>query len=387
MYDLTDYADMIADRVRMDAFALALKAVIKPDSVVLDIGTGPGIHALLAAKFGARKVYAIEPNDVVHLAREVASVNGFGDRIDFYQDLSTNVSLPEQADIIISDMRGSLPLYGKHIPTIVDARERHLAKGGSLIPGRDVVWTALVDSRAAYKEMINPWSKPYALSMEPIKRTTLNSWSNGVSDRIRARHLLTEPHIWTTLDYFSIKDPNVSNSGIVQRATRDGKAYGWLVWFDTELIPDIGFSNGPDVEKIAEVYGRGFFPLLEPISITAGDTVNLSLHAELIGDEYEWRWHTCVQSQDDPDVIKADFEQSTTIAKTHENKLIAAHISNEQPGLSSDGEIAVFILEKLDGETSVERIAQQVYQAFPDRFSEPSKALFFVHELTQQFKS
>ncbi len=387
MYDLTDYADMIADRVRMDAYALALKAAIKPDSVVLDIGTGPGIHALLAAKFGARKVYAIEPNDVVHLAREVASVNGFGDRIDFYQDLSTNVTLPEQADIIISDMRGSLPLYGKHIPTIVDARERHLAKGGLLIPGRDVVWTALVDSRAAYKDMISPWSKPYALSMEPIKRTTLNSWSSAVPDRIRARHLLTEPHIWTTLDYFSIKDPNVSNSGIVQRATRDGKAYGWLIWFDTELIPDIGFSNGPDVEKIAEVYGRGFFPLLEPISIAEGDTVNLSLHAELLGDEYEWRWHTCVQSQDDPDVIKADFEQSTTIAKAYENKLIAAHISNEQPGLGTDGEVAMFILEKLDGETSVGHIAQQVCRAFPDRFSEPSKALFFVHDLTQQFKS
>jgi len=387
VYDLTDYADMMADRVRMDAYALALKAAIKPESVVLDIGTGPGIHALLAAKFGARQVYAIEPNDVVHLAREVASVNGFADRIAFYQDLSTNVTLPERADIIISDMRGSLPLYGKHIPTIADARERHLTKGGLLIPGRDVVWTALVDSHAAYKDMISPWSKPYALSMEPIKRTTLNSWSNAVADRIRARHLLTEPHIWANLDYFSIKDPNVSNSGIVQRATRDGIAHGWLVWFDTELIPDIGFSNGPDVEKIAEVYGRGFFPLLEPISIAEGDTVNLSLHAELLGDEYEWRWHTCIQSQDDPDAIKANFEQSTTIAKAYENKLIAPHISNEQPRLGTDGEVAVFILEKLDGETSVGRIAQQVCRAFPDRFSEPSKALFFVHELVQQFKS
>jgi hypothetical protein len=106
-----------------------------------------------------------------------------------------------------------------------------------------------------------------------------------------------------------------------------------------------------------------------------------------MGDAYEWRWHTRVQSQDDPDVIKVDFEQSTMIAKAYENKLIAPHISNEQPELGKDGELAVFILEKLDGETSVERIAQQICQAFPDRFSEPSKALFFVHELTQQFKA
>ena len=33
-YDLIDYADMIADRVRMDAYALALKAVVKPESVI-----------------------------------------------------------------------------------------------------------------------------------------------------------------------------------------------------------------------------------------------------------------------------------------------------------------------------------------------------------------
>ena len=146
VYNLNDYGRMIADQVCMDAYARALKAAVTPNSVVLDIGAATGIHALLACKFGARQVYAVEPNDAIHLAREVAVANGFGGQIDFIQDLSTNVVLPEPADIIVSDMRGVLPLFGQHIPAIVDARQRHLATGGLLIPQRDTLWVALVEA-------------------------------------------------------------------------------------------------------------------------------------------------------------------------------------------------------------------------------------------------
>ena len=386
MYDLTDYAEMIADRVRMDAYALALKAAIKPDSVVLDIGTGPGIHALLAAKFGARKVYAIEPNDAVHLARQVAQVNGFGDRIEFIQDLSPRVTLPDRADVIVSDIRGSLPMYRSHIPTIIDARTRHLREGGTLIPYRDVMYAALVDSPRAYSGVIRPWDRPYAISMEPIKQIVLNTWSDDVAYDLRQKHLLTKPHQWATLDYLAVDDPDVGSSSIVLEATRDGKAYGWLVWFDTELSPGIGFSNGPDVDRISEVYGRGFFPLMEPVSVQEGDIINLSIHANLHGKEYEWGWHTCILEGDDKDAIKADYDQSTTIAKMNEDKLISPYISLEKPGIGTDGEIALYILQRMDGHTSVDSIGHQVNEAFSQRFSDRQEAIFFVHQLTKQFK-
>lgn len=386
MYDLSDYAEMIVDRVRMDAYALALKAVVKPDSVVLDIGTGPGMHALLAAKFGARKVYAIEPNDAVHLAREVARANGFSDRIEFYQDLSTNVTLPERADVIVSDIRGSLPMYGRHIPTIIDARERHLRRGGTLIPYRDMMYAALVDSPRAYREVIRAWDSPYAISMEPIKQIVLNTWSDQVAYDLRQRHLLTEPQQWAAMDYLTVEDPDVGSSSIVCEATREGIAYGWLVWFDTELSPGIGFSNGPSVDRISEVYGRGFFPLREPVSVQEGDQINLSIHANLVGDEYEWRWHTCILNGDDPDDVKADYDQSTETAKRSEDELIFPFISLEKPGIGRDGEIALYILQRMDGHTSIDSIGHQVNEAFHQRFSDRQEAIFFVHQIAKQFK-
>ncbi|MBW3656542.1 MAG: hypothetical protein KY444_10570 [Gemmatimonadetes bacterium] len=39
-YSLLGYGDMMADRVRMDAYAAALEQAVRPGSVVLDIGTG-----------------------------------------------------------------------------------------------------------------------------------------------------------------------------------------------------------------------------------------------------------------------------------------------------------------------------------------------------------
>ena len=121
---------MLADAPRMNAYSAALRQSLKPDSVVLDLGCGPGVFALLACKLGARRVYAVEPNNVIGLAREAAAANGLADRIEFFDKLSTEIALPEPATIIVSDLRGVLPLFQQHIPAIIDARKRLLARDG-----------------------------------------------------------------------------------------------------------------------------------------------------------------------------------------------------------------------------------------------------------------
>jgi len=95
-YSVAVYGEMMGDGVRMRAYEQALREAVKPGSVVLDIGTGTGIFAMLAARFGARRVYAIEPADAIQVARDIAAANGCADRIEFIQGLSTAVSLPER---------------------------------------------------------------------------------------------------------------------------------------------------------------------------------------------------------------------------------------------------------------------------------------------------
>src|SRR5215212_8956553 len=161
MYSLHFYGQMLADAPRMDAYATALRHVIRPDSIVMDLGCGPGVFALLAGKLGARRVYAVEPNNVVGLAREAAAANGFADLVEFFEQLSTEITLPEPATIIVSDLRGVLPFFQQHLPSIIDARKRLLARDGVLIPQRDILWAAIVEAPEQYDEIIRPWQNQF----------------------------------------------------------------------------------------------------------------------------------------------------------------------------------------------------------------------------------
>ena len=48
MYSIMGFGAMIEDKGRMNAYVSALKATVKNGDVVVDIGTGTGIAALLA---------------------------------------------------------------------------------------------------------------------------------------------------------------------------------------------------------------------------------------------------------------------------------------------------------------------------------------------------
>src|SRR6266571_1164439 len=110
-YDIYSYGRMIQDSIRTGAYAEALRRSISPNSVVLDLGTGVGIWALVACQLGARKVFAVDANDAIQVAREIAAVNGYTDKIEFIQNLSTRITLPEQADVIVTDMHGIVPMF------------------------------------------------------------------------------------------------------------------------------------------------------------------------------------------------------------------------------------------------------------------------------------
>src|SRR5262245_47223326 len=103
---------MLQDRPRIDAYGESMRRSIRAGDVVADIGSGTGYFSLLACQLGARKVYAIEPGIGIELARECARASGLGDRIECIRDISTRIDLPEKANVIISDLRGALPLHG-----------------------------------------------------------------------------------------------------------------------------------------------------------------------------------------------------------------------------------------------------------------------------------
>ncbi len=157
MYSLHDFGDMIGDAERFGAYSKAIAKAVRPGDAVLEIGCGPGVFALLACRAGAKKVYAIDSEDVVQFARQLAAANGFEDRIEFIQSDSRKAELPERVNVIVSDIRGVLPLCGHAISSIEDARQRFLAPGGILIPQRDTLKASLVEAADYYSRLTSPW--------------------------------------------------------------------------------------------------------------------------------------------------------------------------------------------------------------------------------------
>ena len=304
MYSIDTYGRMIADAPRMDAYAAALRRVVKPDSVVMDLGSGPGVFALLACKLGARRVYAVEPASVIGLAREVAAANGFADRIEFFENVSTEISLPEPATIILSDLRGILPWFQKHIPSIKDARARLLARGGVLIPQRDILWATVVEAPDRYEELVGPWQNN-EFDLSAGKRLVTNILRKT---RIKPEQLLVEPVCWTKIDYYEVESPNVC-AEISWRVERNGTAHGVVVWFDSELVDGVSFSNHPAEPEL--IYGNGLFTFSEPVEVAEGEQIRLRLEAKLIEDDYIWRWDTDFFAGADETRPKVSFKQST----------------------------------------------------------------------------
>ncbi|HEU4510765.1 MAG TPA: 50S ribosomal protein L11 methyltransferase [Pyrinomonadaceae bacterium] len=306
MYSLHFYGRMIAGGPRMDAYAAALHHTIKPDSVVMDLGCGPGVFALLACKLGARRVYAVEPESVIAIAREAAAANGYADQIEFFEEFSTRINLPEPATIIVSDLRGVLPWFQQHIPAIIDARQRLLARGGTLIPRRDVLWAAVVESANAYEEIVGPWEgNGFDLDLSAGTRRVTNTWRKT---RIEPAELLTDPICWTTIDYYEVNSPDI-RAEISWRAGRKGSAHGIAVWFDTVLVDGIGFSNHPNEPEL--IYGNGLFPFVKPVEVMEGERISVRLTAKMVEDNYVWCWDTDVFSRDDETRPKVSFKQST----------------------------------------------------------------------------
>jgi protein arginine N-methyltransferase 1 len=378
MYSVRDYGSMIADRVRMDAFTRALALVVRPGSLVLDLGTGAGIFALVACRLGARRVYAIEPNSIIQAAREIAAANNFGDRITFLEQRSEEVRLPERVDVIVADVRGVLPCLDGGVHAVIDARQRFLAPGGAMIGRRDTVWVALVESPELYGSHFSGWDdRTLGFDQLAARRIVANTWSKG---RVDAGQLLTDAWCCATLDYETVTSSDL-HAEISWTPSRRGTAHGLVAWFDAELADGVGFSNAPGKPEL--VYGSAFFPWIEPVPLEAGDRVTVTLEGRLQGgDRYIWTWDSRVDRPGRPPV---EFRQTTLLSDVVSPTAMKRRALQYKPVLGEEGQIDRFVLSAMNGRASIGTIARRMRARYPRRFASLRDAVTRAGDLSARF--
>jgi type I protein arginine methyltransferase len=382
VYSLAAFGRMVTDRLRTDAYAEALRREIKTGDVVVDIGTGPGILSLIACRSGARRVYAFEPSGVIELAREIAGANGLTDRIEFIPKMSTDSSLPEPANVVVSDVRGILPFFGKGLVSVIDARERLLVPDGKMIPQSDTVWIAGVCAPDLHRESLGPWeARPYDFDMSAAGRRTSNSASQC---SVTSDQVFLGPRPLSTLDYATLKQTDL-DATVSWTADHASQGHGIVLWFDSVLAEGVTLTNRPGAPRL--IYRQLFLPWPEALDICPGDTVTVTVSARLVGDEYVWRWDTQLTSKSSPNRAKPPFRQSTFYASDFSFAELRASASQFQPRLNEDGLVQRRALSLMEGKMSLEAIAHELAKDFPKRFPHWQDAFNLVASISRNFGS
>lgn len=377
MYSLDEFGEMVGDELRFSAYCDAIAKAVRPGDVAIDIGTGPGVFALLAAKAGARKVYAIDTENIVEFGRQFAAANGMTGRIEFLRGNSRQILLPERANIIISDIRGALPLFGQSILALNDAWERHLAEGGRMIPGRDLLLGALVEAPKNYDRIVVPWRSVHGLDLEPALPIVLNTIYKC---QLRSEQLLTDAHVWHELDYVNGANPR-AGCDLEFVCQRPGTAHGFAIWFQTQLFSEIGFSTQPGPKD--SVYGQIFLPLLRPVDLAEGETIRAGLHADLVGTDYVWRWEFELPESSGRETV--NFKQSTFQGGGLSPSSLRKRAAEFVPVLSEAGIAERWLLTAMDGKTPLDQLAIKAAEQFPHTFARVEDAFRRAGEISDRY--
>jgi protein arginine N-methyltransferase 1 len=225
---------------------------------------------------------------------------------------------------------------------------------------------------------VAPWSEStFGLNLSDSLSLLLNA---SYGSHFNSDQLLSEPETWAALDY-SIGARASAVADLNFSMTRPGTGHGLCLWFETELLDGTGYSSGPNHQRT--VYGQVFLPWLEPVPLQQGKEVSVRLHANLVGDEYVWRWETKICA----DAAKPTrcFQQSTFQGANFTPQSLRRRAADFVPSLSEEGQANRWLLQAMDGKTSLQEIAQAAAKTFPKIFPRWEDALHRAAELATQF--
>jgi precorrin-6B methylase 2 len=173
--DPVEHARMLHDDRRTRDYLAALTEAVRPGDVVLDIGTGSGVLAIAAARAGARRVFAVEASDIAEVAARIFSANGVEDTVTLISGWSRQIELPEQADLLVSEIIGNEPLEEEILETTLDARRRLLKPDARVIPHTLTLLARPLllpedeaRQRAIGRAAVERWRQLYGMEFQPL---------------------------------------------------------------------------------------------------------------------------------------------------------------------------------------------------------------------------
>jgi type III protein arginine methyltransferase len=262
------YFPMVRDRLRHAAVENALRRAIRPGCRVLEIGTGTGLFAMMAARAGAGEVVTCERNPAVAaVASEIIARNGFADRVRVIvkssADLEVRADLAEPADLLIWDVLSNDMIGAGALPIIEQTMRRLVRQHAPAIPARGRIRVALVDDKEAVLHQMHAVEN-FDLSL--FNRLAAPSYAVLVGDKRLA--LRSKPADLFQFDFQS-GGPFPEGRTSVQLNATGGHVNGIVQWLSFEMDDENWYENMPSVDA-SSAFAVRVYPLLAPIEMRPG---------------------------------------------------------------------------------------------------------------------
>lgn len=331
------HLSMAFDDYRNGHYQRALSKNLKPGDHVMDLGAGIGILGFIALAEGAERVVMVEPTTAIEGARIVAKALGLQDRIDFIDKPIEQCRHLPQVDCIVSVFTGNFLLEEDLLPSLINARDTCLKPGGLLLPDQAQMQLTPISTPEFYAKNIDTWLTPSSgVDFSSLRNFAVNNTYSYVFQE-HGGDLLGIPVSFFELDF--------NTAGAVDCAVefelpiqQSGTCHGLLGSFSAR-IGDEWLSTEPEAPRTH--WSQMFLPLGQPLSVSEGDVLQVSLKRPAFK---EWSWVVSHRG-------KAQT-QSTFLG----NPVVPADMlklsDRYQPQLNRQGQLAQQLLSQFDGSTS-----------------------------------
>lgn len=364
---------LLADRVRVGAYARALAEVVRPGDVVADLGAGTGILGMLACRAGAARVYAVEETSLVQLLREIVAANGFAGRIVPIRGRSTQVDPPERVDLVVGDQVGGFGFDAGVIGDFADARRRWLKPGGRLVPSGIELWTAPVEVPAAWQALEFWRGAPHGFDYSAAARVARNT---GYPWRFEAGDLLAAPAAGEPID-LSRDTPEPWLLDHHFTVARQGILHGVAGWFGARLSPHVTMTNSPLADDRID-RRQVFLPVGSPVAVSPGEQVRVTVRIRPEDTLVAWRVTIEGRARD-------GLWQSTFGGMLLDPVDLARTRLSHRPALSARGRARRTVLDLADGHHTIAEIERETHRRHASLFASPNEAAIFVAEVTTRY--
>lgn len=270
--------EMLADTQRNDAYQQAIEKAVSQSTKVLDIGTGSGLLAMMAARAGAQQVVACEMHErLAATAQEIVALNGYADQIKVYNKKSAELilgkELPEKVNLIISEILDVGALGEGVLPSIRQAVTNYGTDQVKLIPAGLQLYGQLVEIPG--RSIIAPVRTISGFDLSPFEQYRIPDEYFRVILRAEKYRTLSPVVPLMDVDFYqlppALPEDQPRETLLQFPILEDGQMQAVIFWFDLHLDEEITVSSGPTGDL--EHWGQALFCFPNPRAVQAGETI------------------------------------------------------------------------------------------------------------------